>query len=61
MQTLRIREGDVVKVSGGTKTTATICFQTEPKELEEITALHPDLEVEYLNNPEKRGNFIQWR
>lgn len=57
MQNLGIRKGDVVKVSGNTKSTAAVCLPTEPGELEEIAAMSPDPEVEYLNNPEKKMQF----
>ncbi len=57
MQSLGIKQGDVVKVSGNTKSTAAVCLQADPGELEELAALSPDPVVEYLNNPKKKMQF----
>ena len=57
MQDLGIKQGDVVKISGSTKSTAAVCLQADPGELEELMASSPDPEVEYLNDPGKKMQF----
>ncbi|KAF6245438.1 hypothetical protein [Nitrosopumilus sp. b2] len=53
MQKFGIREGDIVRISGNTKSTAAICLLMSDSDLQEIDTR--EIEVEYLNNPEKKA------
>jgi hypothetical protein len=56
MQKFGIKEGDIVKISGNTKSTVAICLPMSDSDLQEINAA-PQMEVEFLNNPEKKAQY----
>lgn len=53
MREFGIREGDIVKISGGAKSTAAICLPMSDSEMRE--ADEPEMEVEFLNDPGRRA------
>ena len=52
MQKLGIKQGDIVKVSGKTKSTAAIYYPMTLLDLQKTET--PEMKVEFLNNPEKK-------
>ncbi|KFM22159.1 hypothetical protein AAA799B03_00181 [Marine Group I thaumarchaeote SCGC AAA799-B03] len=52
MKKFGIKEGEIVKISGNTKSTAAICLPMSDSDFQETD--EPEMEVEFLNNPEKK-------
>ncbi|MGY5149671.1 MAG: hypothetical protein ACW9W3_06380 [Candidatus Nitrosopumilus sp. bin_68KS] len=53
MQKFGIKEGEIVKISGNTKSTAAICLPMSDLDFDEVDL--PEMEVEFLNNPDKKA------
>ena len=54
MQKFGIKEGDVVRISGSTKSTAAICLQMSDADMQEID--EPDRVVEFLDDPKRKAH-----
>lgn len=53
MQKFGIKEGEIVQIIGNTKSTAAICLPMSDLDFQEVDS--PEMEVEFLNNPEKKA------